>query len=285
MKKNKKGAIMLSMVLAASTILSGNVSAAVKNPVKDLEPNKVYSYDVDKDGTKDKVKYTFNEKDSAIRIYINDKLAKKVQLDKETGFYDGRMQIADIDKSDKTMDFWVYGFAFSDDICFSALYELKGNKLTKIFENKYKEVNENFSLSQGTLYSTDGKGNFDVQMDRAFFCDYITGNHWDRIPYQLKNGKVVRKDASYYQFAATYTMDGKGKYIAAKKLAFTKKPGGKETSFTLKKGGKVTALQLYAKKNGELFVQYKNADGKKGWLAVKDYSFENQPFTNSLFAG
>lgn len=285
MKKSKMGVIMLSMVLTASTVFSGNVSAAVKSTVKELKPNKVYSYDVNQDGKKDKVKYTFHEKDSAIRIYINDKLAKKVQLDKETGFYDGRMQIADIDKSDKTMDFWVYGFAFSDDICFSALYELKGDKLTKIFENKYKEMNENFSLSQGTLYSTDGKGNFDVSMDRAFFCDNMIGNHWDRIPYQLKNGKVTRKDVRYYQFASTYTMDGKGKYEAAKKITFAKKPGGKETAFSLKKGQQVTVLQLYAKKNGELFVQYKNAEGKKGWLAASDYSFENQPFTNILLAG
>ncbi len=276
---------MFSLVLAASTLLNGSVSAAVKNPVKELKPNKVYSYDLDKDGVKDKVKYTFSEKDSAVRIYINDKMAKKIQFEKEWGFYDGRVQIADINKSDKTMDLWVYGIAMSDDICYSGLYEMKSGKLAKVFQNHYKEVNKSFSVKEGTLCSTDGKGNFTVCMDRAFFTEYVTGNHWDKIPYQLKDGKVARKTASYYQFCQAGSLARDGKFKAARKLTFTKKPGGKETAFIVKKGGKVSVEQIYAKKNGEVFVQYKNEAGKKGWLTVADYDYDNMPFTNILMAG
>ena len=277
------GAVVLTVVCMMTSIWNGDMVSAKEAKIVEMKAGKTYTCDFDKDGKQDKIKYIWNSDNSKAVIYRNGKVLKTLQFDKETGFYDVRMQITDIDESDKTMDLWVYGYAFSDDICYSGLFEMKGNKLTRVFKNKYVQVNENFMLREGYLHSTDGKGNFGVAMDRVIGVDYLTGNHYDIIPYKLKDGKVTRVKTEYYQFAYTATMDGKNNFKAAEKLTFTKKPGQTAVAFTLKKGQVVSPVQMYMNKKGETYVQFKNKDGKKGWLSSASYDWEHQPFSNLAF--
>jgi len=282
MKKRLLLALAL-VVLVGGTINNTDISAKSKNVINNLEQDKNYTYDLDKDGKKDTLKYSWNEEKAVISISINGKVAKKINLDKEYGFYNVNLQVADIDKKDKTLDLFVYGFAFSEDVCYSALFEMKDGKLKKIFQPKGKQLNEGIWLREGYLFDTDGKGNFSINMDRAINCDYLTGNHWDAIPYKLKDGKVSRVKTEYYNFASVSALNSKA-YKAKGKLIFSKKPQGKATSFTLKKGQKVTAVKMYVSKKGEVSVQFKNKDGKKGWLNGKNFSYEKLPFSNMLFA-
>ena len=284
----KKMKVMTATVLAAALAMSQGTVLQVKGSgdipagkIQELKEEKTYSYDLDGDGTQEKLSYEL--KNNCYRIYINGKKAQKIKLD--DSYYAPVLQIADLDTSTPGLDLWAYCYASSDDISYSGLYQYSNQKLKEVFRLEYQKISKNFEVKSGYLSKTDGKGNFSIAMDRVFDATGIVGNYYVNIPYQLKNGKVKRVSTNVYKFAAMYSTNSKiaaGKFKAAKNIKFYTKPNTKsKTAFTLKKGKIVKAENIYFK-NGVTYVKFKAGNGKIGYL--KGGSSFDMIFSNMLLA-
>lgn len=285
----KKMKVMTATVLAVALAMSQGTVLQVKGSgdvpagkIQELKEEKTYSYDLDGDGTQEKLSYEL--KNNCYRIYVNSKKAQEIKLD--DSYYAPVLQIADLDTATPGLDLWAYCYASSDDISYSGLYQYSNQKLKEVFRLEYQKISKNFEVKSGYLSETDGKGNFSIAMDRVFDATNLVGNYYVNIPYQLKNGKVKRVSKNVYKFAAMYSTDSKissGKFKAAKNIKFYAKPNTKsKTAFTLKKGKIVKAESIYFK-NGVTYVKFKASNGKTGYLKG-NRSFEGMMFSNMLLA-
>lgn len=268
--------------VACMLVSSQSVKASSK--ITQLEEGKEYSYDLNLDGKEETLSYSM--KKGIYKVFINGKVVKKIKLNEES--YSPNLQITDIDTSDSRLDLCTYAYCWSEDIEYSAIYEYDGTTLNQILNIKDKFINDSIDLRPGYIGDTDGKGNFNVIMDRAIHVDNLTGNHFDKIPYKLANGKVKRVKTNYYQFDgySSYNHDKNGAYfIASQTLSFLKKPAlNAKTSFKLSKKGKVYPVKMYVSNKGVAYVQFKTKKGKTGWLKCSDFSYDNTPFSNLAFA-
>ncbi|MSS62419.1 hypothetical protein [Velocimicrobium porci] len=277
MKSNRF--IKFALCVAVTTVTVMGIKSELSlaaSKIHNLKENKTYKIDLDQDGQKEAVSYKLetNKNDiSTYKIIINGKIKTTVK-----GLYDAydpHMQITDIDTKDGVMDIWVYSMGSSEDVIFSALYQYKEGKMKKVYSLGYKELGEHFHLTSGILNKADGNGKFYIMVDRAFFVDCLIGNHFDIIPYQLKNGKVSRVKTNTYSIHKIYNRDNQ--LTVAKKVTFYKEPDkSKGTAFTLKKGEKVRPVSIYYSKE-KVFVKFKSTNGKIGWLCANDYGFEDSP--------
>lgn len=271
---------VLLISLAAILLLTSNNSNCYAksnaNPIYDLVVNKDYSYNLDQSGAKEKISFTF--KDQVLKVKINGKTAKKITYTDDS-LYEAHIQVLDINKNDGHMDLWIYMIGSSDDVSASALYSYENSKLNKIYEDSYRTPNQYTNYSYGYISKIDGKGNFSVCYDRAFAVDCLIGNHYDNIPYKLKDGKVTSVRTNTYSIQAIFTETGS--YELTKKTSFLAKANSSsKVSMTLSKGKTVTPVSIYCT-NKSLFVKFKTSNGKTGWLDVNKYSFEHMgPFKN-----
>ena len=263
------------------------VRSHAASSVKNLKLGSTYSYDLDGDGVKEKLKFKFTE-EGKYKIYINGKVKKTITLGEY--YYSPCLQVMDIDQADGVMDLFVYAYASSDDISYSALYRYQDGKITRIWNLGYgKDTAAAFYQVPGYVTKCDGKGNFYVAMDRALKVDQLVGNHIDQIKYKIKDGKVSRVSQKTFYFAETCGYDENGEFgrnvpfKCARKLTFYKEHNKKDGSFTLKKGTLLTPVKIYIVSEKSVYVQFKTASGKIGWLRAGDYSWEELPFSNLAF--
>lgn len=258
--------------------------AKADSKIRNLEANKAYKIDLDEDGKKESISYklTMGKDDYAtFKILINGKT--KATAKGLYSAYEPHMQITDIDTKDGAMDIWVYCLGGSDDLMFSALYQYKDGKMKKLFSSQDMEPDAEYFLGVGVLYKATGDGKFYVLQDQAFFVEVLIGNHSDIIPFQLKNGKVSQVKTNTYSVYEIYNKNNQ--LTVAKKTVFYKKPDkSKGSAFTLKKGDKVKPVSIYCS-GKDLYVKFKNAKGKYGWLRVEDYGFGNAAFSDVILAG
>ena len=294
MKKNYRKVMLGVFGIAAAFIMAGGLrskDAFAKEKIRDLQENKVYQIDLDQDGKKEKVQYTLKAASKIsdsydelfeYQIKINGKVAFR-QKDLYDAYFP-QLQLADIDKKDGVLDLWGYCMGESDDVVFSSLFEYRSGKLKRVFNLKYKRVDEKFFVQQGELSRVGKNGVFYVTMDRAFSIDYVTGNHYDEIPYRLKNGKVTRVKTNTYRIVSIVSEGKDNQWLIAKKGTkfYSSVKNQKKVAFVLKKGQKVKAVKLYYD-GKKLLVQFKTQRGKLGWLDTKGYSFEKRPFSNEIF--
>ena len=199
------------------------------------------------------------------------------------------MQICDIDKKDGKMDIWVYAYTDSDDIRYSALYQYSKGKIKRIWNltEDYNSDNKAYARRCGFIVDTDGKGNFTIAIDRTVNNGFLTGNHIDRVKFNLKRGKVTQVTKHTYYFYKAYNLaGGKGKwFITKRQMVFYKDHNTVGGNVTVKKGSKCVPKKMYVTSDNHVYVMYKFADGKKLWLCSEDYNdFDNLPFKNMGFA-
>ncbi len=279
------GVLITGLLLAVGF---GGVPSQAANPIDTLKEGRTYQYDLDGNGNKESLSYKMNE-DHTIVITINGKTARRIPL--EDAYYSPCIQVCDINRKEKGKDLWVYCYADSDDIRFSALYEYEGGDLDRVWKLKWDSSDRAFSQHCGKLVATDGKGSFTIAQDRAVDADFVIGNHWDAVKYRLKNGKVTRtskKKFSIYEHYAL-TSDGRiktnGALKTSKTLRFYKDHNKSSGSFTVKKGTKMYPLQAYIVSNSNIYVKFRTAGGSRtGWLRVGEFSWTKQPFSNMVFA-
>lgn len=277
-----------------SRYLLGKVPSVTK-----LKERKTYAFNLDREGKKEKINYYMDE-NLAINIKINGKVKKKIRKkwwNKDIGVYSPHVQILDINKKDKYLDLWVYTFGFSEDIIYSGLYRYANQKIKKIWEleTENSSINKMYTRHSGKIVSTNGKGKFTVAMDRALRVDKLIGNHWDKVVFQLKKGKVRRVSKKTFHFYRTFSTTGSkngwdpslgcnGKIeglLLSKNTKFYKKHSKSSGTFTVKKGTKCYPQKVYIVSNKMAYVWFKIKNGKSGWLCTSDYSdFMENPFSN-----
>lgn len=265
--------------------------------VRNLKERKTYAFNLDKKGKKEKITY-YMDKNLAINIKINGKVKKKIRKkwwSRDSGVDSPHVQIFDINKKDKYLDIWVYTFGFSEDIIYSGLYRYANQEIKKIWELETENsiIKKMYSRYSGKVVSTNGNGKFTVAMDRALNVDNLIGNHWDKVVFQLKKGKVNRVSRKTFYFYRTFNVtdikpNPKGKIVAlvlSRNTKFYKMHSKSSVTFTVKKGTKCYPQKVYIVSNKKAYVWFKIKNGKSGWLCSSDYSgFMENPFSNVVVA-
>lgn len=144
---------------------------------------------------------------------------------------------------------------------------------------------ENLKENREYNFNLDGKGKFTVVMDRAVQADSLTGNHFDRVDFRLKDGKVSQLSDKTYYFHETYGSKGrkdKGLITAGKTIFYTGHSKSSKT-FALNKGIICYPKKMYIEENKRVWVLFKVKNGKKGWLCTDDFSWEKHPFSDMMF--
>lgn len=275
--------LLLFGILAGVMLLKGEARA---EGVKNLRENKEYKFNLDQKGKKERLSYSMSKK-GIYKIKINGKTVKKIKLNED--YYSPNMQILDINKKDGKLDIWVYVYSDSEDIRYAALYEYSDKKVKMIWnltEGQGDDYDSMYMMGCGFITSTNGKGRFTVAMDRAVQCDVLTGNHFDKVVFRLKNGKVRQISDKTYYFYETYgSNNSKDKsLITARETTFYKDHGKSSKKFTIKKGVKCYPEKMYIEGNKRTWVLFKIKNGKKGWLCTDDFSFDRLPFSDMIFA-
>ncbi len=279
--KNNRRYNIVVVIIFLLFLIGGVSTKADAAKIMNLKENRSYKVNLDLKGKKEILSYSMNKK-GIIKIKVNGKRKTKIRLDEY--YYSPQMQVLDIDKKDKTRNLWVYAYADSEDICYSALYEYRHGQIIRIWNLKNDVKCLGYRQRCGKLISTNGRGDFTVAMDRALedVCILI-GNHWDEVKFQLENGKVKQVSKRTFQFYETYVQNAakkNGGLLTAGRTEFYFKPNQQAKTFTVKKGMKCYPKKAYVQSDSRLFVLFKLEDGRKGWLCTVDYSFERCPFSN-----
>lgn len=270
--------LLAIVMIAPHTVIQAK--SAIKTKV--LKVNKVYYYDLDMDGKKEKIKYTAKpgaNDNVTVALYINGskKYTKKF---KEEGYL-ASYTIADLNTKDKYLDLFLQVTGSSDYLTYAAFQRYEKKKIITTNTNK----NNDF-LDQKTEYSiknVDGKGNFTITLDTPFSLPAL-GSYYTKISLKMKGKKVVKNKTDEYSYS-----DGGYKYPNNRKkfplILRSNTPLYKVASRsskvikTMKKGVGVRVLKIkisnsknYFKKaawkrkeiSGYAYVIDKS--GKKGWI-------------------
>ena len=280
-KRNKRAALLIMLGFLAVGIIGMPGRAEAGNKVYNLKEKKTYSFNLDKKGGKEKISYSVNMKNGVYTITINGKAVKKINLTKAAHISsdeinEGKMQVFDINKKDNHLDIWVYMYGYSHDVCYSALYQYSHKKIEKVWELTGESDLDNAQYGKmGYILSTNGKGKFTVIADRLADCAHVTGNHFDKVEYRLKKGKVTQvsgRTLSFYKYRVTLK--------AGRTLKFYTSPNKGSTTFTVGAGSKCVPQKVYIESKNVEYVQFKMKNGKKGWLCTDEYSYSSLPFSN-----
>lgn len=253
---------------------------------KVLSQNKVYSYDLDKDGKKEKIKYIIKKNDNSLQekieviLYINEKerYRKKVEY-----ALNAQYTIADIDKMDGYLDLFL--IVTSDSYCleYAAFQQYQSNQiktLTSSLNNKSIQ-----SIRGYDIEGVDGKGNFKAAIDTPFALKAI-GNYYCYIPFVMEKGNIKQKKVSTYSLAAP---SKDFKYILKKAIkVYEKATTSSKIVRTIKKGESITISKIKLstssdnlKENVPIsgYAYIKDKNGKKGWIYLdKKYNWNNPLF-------
>lgn len=250
---------------------------------KILSQNKEYSYDLDKDGKKEKIKYVVNndlQEKMEIILYVNRKEAYRKKIDYALS---AQYTIADIDETDGYLDLFL--MVTSDSYCleYVAFQQYQLNKiktLTSSLSNKSLQFTRGYEIK-----GVDGKGNFKAIIDTPFSLEAI-GSYNCYIPFIMEKGKVKQKKVS------TYALVGNSKnfkYTLKQKInVYEKASHSSKLLRSIKKGEYITISKIKlstsndgAKEdisiNGYAYIEDQN--GKKGWIYLdKKYNWNNPLF-------
>lgn len=252
---------------------------------KVLSQDKVYSYDLDNDGKKEKIKYTIRKNDimqekMEIVLYINN---KEVYRKKMAYALTAQYTIADINKIDGYLDLFL--MVTSDSYCleYAAFQQYQSNKiktLTSSLNNKDIQFIRGYEIE-----GVDGKGNFKAVIDTPFNLEAV-GNYYCYIPFIMEKGTIKQKKVNTYSFAA-YSKNFK--YILKQEIkAYEKASISSKIVRTIKKGEPITISKIKLSASGNdlkekvsisAYAYIEDKNGKKAWMYLdKKYNWNHPLF-------
>ena len=294
MKSIEKGiSFMMVMVLMLLVIPPVPIQAAT-SPVKAvLKPAKTYQYDLDKDGKKEKIKYTVTEKavtgggyynyKYTAQVTINGKSIYKKSITHHTNPFE--VIITDVDSKDKQMeilileghvnepegnpDMWTSDMKNIYYYQYSKGKAIRKQNLATLFKKQFKKVYSIHGIKNKVYFDGNGKGELSAKL-----C--INGKpNFDflhvKVKLNLVKGKFVVSKTN------TYNLLDKDKYYyfrPTKNITVYKKPGRKDKAYTIKKGQRIYPSELYVMKSGKIYLHIKDKAGRKGYIdpqKVKTY--------------
>lgn len=272
MKKMLTFVIAVISLCGLFTILKSDNAYAATNRL--LEKDKVYYYDLDGDGTKEKIYYQThvsakdNEFFDSVSLFINDKNVYTKKLTDVWASY----KVIDFDTSDKTIELNFQIGSYSYTLDYSSFQRWNGKEITEF------ETGSNKALMYVRGYrfkNVKGNGRFHIIVDTPYALPI--GCFYADIPLQLKGDKIVPATGTYKLVESSK----KYVYTAKKNIKVYKKASKKsKNKFTLKKGDKLRIIKIKPAKNvakrpqgkygldkrdnGFAYVKTKN--GKTGWI-------------------
>ena len=288
MKIIKKGISFIMVMMMLLAIPPVPVQAAA-NPVKVVLKNaKTYKYDLDKDGKKEKIKYTVSKKEVAgtyesrytAQVTVNGKsIYKKSLMGYATRF---KVFITDVDSKDKQMEILIVegdmdaSYMWTSDMENIYYYQYSKGKavrkqnLVTLFKKQFKKIDSIHGIKKKVYFDGNGKGELSVKL-----CLNAKPN-FDFLHVKAKlnlvKGKFVVTQAN--TFSLLDKRDGSDRFRPKKNITVYKKPGKTDKAYTVKKGQKIYLLKLYRMKSGKIYLHIKDAAGRKGYIdpqKVKTY--------------
>jgi hypothetical protein len=259
--------LLLSQLTNAQTCLAAQTENETDKIIT-LEKDTAYEYDLNGDGTAEKILYKVTTNDDkytvAIKLYINDKLCMSRQ---DHGF-NYTIQLFDLNQKDNYLDLYGYATMESDCINYSFFAQYSKDNIYKYNTFKPKKLLGKLNSIRYSLSSIDGDGKFKLIIDTPIFSDAI-GCYYCYVPFQLQNNKFSKVSTKTYtltQYSQQY------KYKAKKSFSVYDKAGSSKVVYNVKKGDKVTFDKFYISKSGKVYFRIINSQGKSGWIrsAQKD---------------
>lgn len=254
--------LIFSMTFSTIFMLNTkNTYAASIKYVDNARSGITYSYDLDKDGKKEKILCLIGngEYGYTLDLYINNKL-KKSYSDLEAI---PCVSIYDINKNDKSLDIYIELVEASMYCCFDILKYNKGSIKSYEFDGGISSFDSNkgiMNVSQSYPVSTN-----------YFAC--CIGAYGVIVPYKVNKTSIKRQVKNTY---STSSYIKKRKYIASKNLIAYKTTTGKTKAFTIKKGYKFNIVALY-KKESSTYIKVKNSSGKYGYVKTQSTMIVKNP--------
>lgn len=245
-----------------------------------LESDKVYEYDLDGDGKKEKINYVNKQIDSTnlnyeVIIKIN---GKNVYQKKGKGF-SAIISICNIDTRDKYKELILRDYAGDDDIFSAYIMQYKNKKLKSLVE-LIKITKDEIWLGAGIRgVSTNGKGILywgSASINDLYqYCESMDpmgilflGN-LKKVAFTLENGKIQLKKVFSYEAEDKYVTDDIRYYTAKKKIITYEKPNIKsKKSSVLKKGEEFQIDRIKKIGKGIAYLRVVKKNGKKSWIYV-----------------
>jgi hypothetical protein len=170
--------IMICMVLLFSTLPTApkihaeSITDNRLSAVTTLEKDKTYYYDLNGDGTPDKIMYQFTENDDeysvSFDLYINDKLC----ISKKTDGFSCIIQICDLDTSDTYLDLYVTTRGDSDGIIYSSFARYDGETVREV-PGFTENAPKGFIFYRYGLNKINGDGTFTLSVDTPISSNAI----------------------------------------------------------------------------------------------------------------
>lgn len=265
-----KKLIQMVMFLLLITMIPMNIKAATK----EMEKNKTYYVDLNKDGKKEKLKYNvekINNQYEKISFYVNG-IKQYSSLYAAEYNWPGEVYYTDFNKKDKYMDIYFTINTDSDGLIYSKILRFQNKTLKTVAVNKY-----NSNVFLGRVYlSPEQKGNNTVTLkaDSPFYQQSL-GCYYVDMKYQIKNKKLVRKKQTTYEVSKSWK---KSPYVLTKTLRFTTNRTGKKKAFTARKGTRLYLNKVYTTgPNSQIYIQMRTSKGKTGWIKVPTEEFYKAP--------
>lgn len=262
MRKLKNLVTIFAIAMGCFCISKTGVLAKTKTVgVNPLKKDKVYEYNLDQKGAKEKVKVTKDSK-GGVLLSINNKIVLS-DLGKR-----GAVFIVDTNRSDKQMEILItdnYWENTQEDLALK-YYRYSEGELKKIqdLENvakaKYKKIEATHGASSKRVLTTDQKGNLTLgiclRVENHVNYDYLHFND----NFILKNGKFVISKIKTFKIKNRDVSSSKGSNKVYKK------PGNKKVLFQLKDKEEFYCEEVYIQSNSVYYIKIKTKKGKIGYI-------------------
>ena len=272
----KVGAVVCTM-FAGLFLGQGNVAHGADTLNVWLEPDNVYQYDVDGDGTTDQVQITITDNEDK-----NESATMKVLVNEQTVFKQKReggpyWNVKLLRLKNGEVFFDISSTIMSDDACIHRLYSCEGDQLESVydFQKSYDKYGDYYFVDIDKV-----SGNSLKTSVRAQF--FTTGSICFGMNMKYEEGTFKRTSDSY---SINYKeMSRKNKWTAQKKIKVYKKAGSGKLAYTLKKGNVIKINKVVYKKN-KVYFQVKNSKGKTGYIAASKSIKSINSFKEAQYAG
>ena len=266
----KKFSKILSMILIFSIIISSTFIlntkdsyALSKKYVENTRSGVTYSYDLDKNGKKEKIMcliYTDEYGYYTLDLYINNKLVRTYSELEDIPC----VSIYDFNKNDNSLDIYIELVHESMYINCRIIKYNKGTTKSYVFDGTL----DSFDSNTGQIKLNQS---FPSSSDKFGMC---IGGYSVKVPYKVTKTSIKRISSTTYS-VSSYVRNHK--YIASKTLTAYKTTSGKTKNFTIKKGAKFNIVALY--KNGKTeYIKVKNSYGKYGYIKTQSTLIVKNPF-------
>lgn len=283
---DNKAESMISETISESTVTeviseaaSPNATSVVSSfEMQKLEPGITYYYDMDFDGTNEKILFTISTSDpwkEKPKLFINDNECNYA-TEQGDGRGQGALYILDLDTIDNRLELHFRWTAESDTLSIYNFMQYSHGAMIDLGDLSYTEVLSGmgnlFRISDEADSQFPGDGTFLVLADTPYYSDTI-GCYYLPIQFRLSAGSIVEEPSDTYSLTLT---NPPFEYVAVSAFVTSSQPRLRDIAFYVEPGQSVTIDSL-AFFGDIIYARATNTDGQQGWFITGQELFENVP--------